>query len=71
MPAAHHHDTRRGLALSLASTLEPPAARQARRRIETARDPAEIDSWLKDLLTAADAALAYPDEGIIDPEFDE
>lgn len=70
MPTAHHHDARRGLALSLASTLEPPAARQARRRIEGASTRADdLDALLADLLSANDT-LAYPEDGIIDPDFD-
>jgi len=71
MPAAHHHDARRGLALSLASTLEPPAARQARRRIEGASEIAdELDALLADLLNAADLA-GYPADGVLDSEWDE
>lgn len=66
-----HHDSRIGLALSLASSLEPsdPLAQRAKRL--GAKHRAELDDWLKDLLTAADASLPYPDDGIIDPEFDE
>lgn len=71
MPATHHHDTRRGLALSLASTLEPPAARQARRRIEGASEIADdLDALLADLLDAADLA-GYPADGLLDSEWDE
>lgn len=71
MPATHHHDTRRGLALSLASTLEPPAARQARRRIEGASEIADdLDALLTDLLNAADLA-GYPADGLLDSEWDE
>lgn len=72
MPTAHHHDTRRGLALSLASTLEPsPATRQARRRIEGASTRADdLDALLADLLDAADLA-GYPADGIIDTDFDD
>ena len=72
MPTAHHHDTRRGLALSLASTLEPsPAARQARRRIEGASTRADdLDALLADLLNAADLA-GYPADGLLDSEWDE
>ena len=71
MPATHHHDARRGLALSLASTLEPPAARQARRRIEGASEIADdLDALLTDLLNAADLA-GYPADGLLDSEWDE
>lgn len=71
MPTAHHHDARRGLALSLASTLEPPAARQARRRIEGASEIADdLDALLADLLDAADLA-GYPADGLLDSEWDE
>lgn len=71
MPATHHHDTRRGLALSLASSLEPPAARQARRRIEGASEIGdELDALLADLLNAADLA-GYPADGLLDSEWDE
>ena len=72
MPAAHHHDARRGLALSLASSLEPsPAARQARRRIEGASTRADdLDALLADLLNAADLA-GYPADGLLDSEWDE
>ena len=71
MPTAHHHDARRGLALSLASTLEPPAARQARRRIEGASEIADdLDALLTDLLNAADLA-GYPADGLLDSEWDE
>lgn len=71
MPTAHHHDARRGLALSLASTLEPPAARQARRRIEGASELGdELDAMLADLLNAADLA-GYPADGLLDSEWDE
>jgi len=72
MPAAHHHNARRGLALSLASSLEPsPAARQARRRIEGASTRADdLDALLADLLNAADLA-GYPADGVLDSEWDE
>lgn len=71
MPAAHHHNARRGLALSLASTLEPPAARQARRRIEGASEIGDdLDALLADLLNAADLA-GYPADGLLDSEWDE
>ena len=71
MPTAHHHDARRGLALSLASTLEPPAARQARRRIEGASEIGDdLDALLADLLNAADLA-GYPADGLLDSEWDE
>lgn len=71
MPAAHHHNARRGLALSLASTLEPPAARHARRRIEEASEIGDdLDALLADLLNAADLA-GYPADGVLDSEWDE
>ncbi len=71
MPTAHHRNARRGLALSLASTLEPPAARQARRRIEGASEIGdELDALLADLLNAADLA-GYPDDNCIDTDFDD
>jgi hypothetical protein len=72
MPATHHHDARKGLLHSLASTLEPsPATRQARRRIEGASTRADdLDALLADLLNAADLA-GYPDDNCIDTDFDD
>ena len=67
-----HHDNRVGLALSLASSLEPsdPLAQHAKRH-GAQQSADELDHWLKDLLTAADASLAYPDDSLIDPDFDD
>lgn len=70
MPALNH-DHRTGLVLSIASSLEPshPAARKARKH--GARDRAkDLDALLAELLTASDDAGLYPDDGCIDPDFD-
>ncbi len=66
-----HHDNRVGLALSLASSLEPsdPLAQHAKRH--GARQSADdLDALLADLLNAADLA-GYPADGVLDSEWDE
>lgn len=62
----------KGLALSLASTLENPAARRAAlAQINGASDRApELDRLLADLLTATDDLAGCEDDSLLDPDFD-
>ncbi len=66
-----HHDNRVGLALSLASSLEPsdPLAQYAKRH-GAQQSADDLDALLADLLNAADLA-GYPDDNCIDTDFDD
>jgi hypothetical protein len=67
-----HTDNRLGLALSLASSLEPSSALAKRALGHGAKPRAEdLDALLSQLLTETDRACVYPEDGVLDADFDD